>query len=50
MLQSPREEREGRVQMLLSLGNNGLDCLFKEVEVLECFNRSLARTGVWRGF
>ena len=35
MLQSLREEREGKLQMLLSLRKNGLDSLFKEVRALK---------------
>ena len=35
MLQSLREEREGKLQMLLSLRKNGLDSLFKEVRVFK---------------
>ena len=35
MLQSPREETEGKVQMLLPLRKNGLTSLFKEVRVLK---------------
>ena len=31
MLQSLREEREGKLEMLLSLRKNGLTSLFKEV-------------------
>ena len=33
MLQSVREETEGKLQMLLSLRKNGLTSLFKEVSV-----------------
>ena len=37
MLQSIREETEGKLQMLLSLRKNGLTSLFKEVRVFkEC--------------
>ena len=35
MLQSLREEREGKLQMLLSLRKNGLTSLFKEVRVFK---------------
>ena len=35
MLQSLREEREGKRQMLLSLRKNGLTSLFKEVRVFK---------------
>ena len=35
MLQSLREETEGKLQMLLSPRKNGLDSLFKEVRVLK---------------
>ena len=40
MLQSLREETEGKLQMLLSLRKNGLTSLFKEVRVFKewaCF-------------
>ena len=37
MLESLREETEGKLQMLLSLRKNGLTSLFKEVRVFkEC--------------
>ena len=39
MLKSPREEREGKLQMLLSLRKNGLTSLFKEVRVFKDFLR-----------
>ena len=35
MLQSLREETEGKFQMLLSAGKSGLDSLFKEVSVFK---------------
>ena len=35
MLQSLREETEGKLQMLLSLGKKGLTSLFKEVRVFK---------------
>ena len=35
MLQSLREETQGKLQMLLSLRKNGLDSLFKEVRVFK---------------
>ena len=35
MLQSLREEAEGKLQMLLSLRKNGLTSLFKEVRVFK---------------
>ena len=35
MLQSLREEKEGKLQMRLSLRKNGLTSLFKEVRVLK---------------
>ena len=35
MLQSLREETEGKLQMLLSLRKNGLTSLFKEVRVFK---------------
>ena len=35
MLQSLREEAEGKLQMLLSPRKNGLDSLFEEVRVLK---------------
>ena len=35
MLQSLREETEGKIQMLLSLRKNGLTSLFKEVRVFK---------------
>ena len=35
MLKSPREETEGKLQMLLSLRKNGLDSLFKEIRVVK---------------
>ena len=35
MLESLREETEGKLQMLLSLRKNGLTSLFKEVRVFK---------------
>ena len=35
MLELPREETEGKLQMLLSLRKNGLTSLFKEVRVFK---------------
>ena len=35
MLYSLREEKEGKLQMLLSLRKNGLNSLFKEVRVFK---------------
>ena len=40
MLQSLREETEGKLQMLLSLRKNHLDSLFKEVRVFKEFGES----------
>ena len=37
MLESLREETEGKLQMLLSLRKNGLTSLFKEVRAFEDF-------------
>ena len=40
MLQLLREEKEGKLQMLVSLRENGLTSLFKEVRVFKvCVNR-----------
>ena len=38
MLESLREETEGKLQMLLSLRKNGLTSLFKEVRVFKVLN------------
>ena len=52
MLQSPTEETEGNLQMLLSPRKNGLDSLFKEVRVFKvsCLRGkgSLRRHGAFR--
>ena len=39
MLQSLREETEGKLQMLLSPRKNSLDSLFEEVRVVKVANR-----------
>ena len=45
MLQSLREETEGKLQMLLSIRQNGLTSLFKEVRVVKvCATRVRARS------
>ena len=45
MLQSLREETEGKLQMLLSLRKNGLTSLFKEVRVFKESPRMGAASG-----
>ena len=42
MLESLREETEGKLQMPLSLRRNGLTSLFKEVRVFKVVHASLA--------
>ena len=44
MLQSLREEREGKLQMLLSLRQNGLTSSFKEVRVFKEMLRGGSQT------
>ena len=51
MLQSLREETEGKLQMLLSLRKNGLTSLFKEVRVFKVvvlYSKPLRRKGKWK--
>ena len=43
MLESLREETEGKLQMLLSLRKNGLTSLFKEVRVCKVRIREVLR-------
>ena len=49
MLQSLREEREGKVQMLLSLRKNGQTSLFEEVRVRTRSTTTRDRTLQFRG-